>query len=68
MNTPSIESTRVPSLHDHLDELDYHFQNLFDQFGNAYCCFDDINHLIATCPLEFLLIEIQHLILFLRRH
>ena len=68
MNTSSTESTQVPMLHIHLDELDWHFQELFDQFGNIYCCFKDINRLVATCPLEFLLFEIQQLVSFLRRH
>ena len=55
-------------LEQHLDELDWYFQELFDQFGNVYCCFDDINHLVSTHPLEFLLFEIQQLVSFLQRH
>ena len=65
MNRPSIESTQVPTLEQHLDELDWYFQELFNQFGNVYCCFDDINHLVSTYPLEFLLFEIQQLVSFL---
>ena len=68
MNKPSTESTRAPTLEQHLDELNWHFQELFDQLGNVYCCFDDINCLVSTCPLEFLLFEIQQLVSFLRRH
>ena len=68
MNRPSEESTRIPMLEQHLDELDWYFQELFDQFGNVYCCFNDINHLVSTHPLEFLLFEIQQLVSFLRRH
>ena len=41
---------------------------MFDQLGNLYCLFDDINRLLVDCPLEFLLFEIQQLISFLRWH
>ena len=53
------------SLADDLEELDLHFEEIFDQFRNAYCLFDDINHLLTNCPLEFLLFEIQQLVSFL---
>ena len=68
MNSESHESTTCPSLHDCLEELDWHFQDIFDQFGNVYGLFDDINHLVASHPLEFLLFEIQQTVSFLRRH
>ena len=54
------------SLTDDLEELDWHFEDIFDQFGNVYCLFSDINHLLVDCPLEFLLFEIQQLVSFLR--
>ena len=56
------------SLTDDLEELDWRFEDIFDQFGNIYCLFSDLNHLLVNCPLEFLLFEIQQLVSFLRRH
>ena len=60
--TPSL------SLTNDLEELDWYFQDIFDQFGNVYCLLDDINQLLIDYPLEFLLFEIQQLVSFLRRH
>ena len=51
-----------------LEELDWYFQDMFNQFGNVYCFLDDINQLLIDYPLEFLLFEIQQLVSFLRRH
>ena len=68
MNPPTPKTASVISLTDDLEELDLHFENIFDQFGNAYCLFDNINCLLANCPLEFLLFKIQQLVSFLRRH
>ena len=68
MNSESHESITCPSLHDCLEELDWHFQEIFDQFGNMYGLFDDINHLVASYPLEFLLFEIQQTVSFLHQH
>ena len=48
-----------------LEELDWYFQDLFDQFGNIYGLLEDINQLTVNCPLEFLLFEIQQLVSFL---
>ena len=60
--TPSL------SLTNDLEELDWYFQDIFDQFGNVYCLLDDINQLLIDYPLEFLLFKIQQLVSFLRRH
>ena len=68
MNPLTPKTASMVSLADDLEELDLHFEDIFDQFGNAYCLFDDINRLLANCPLEFLLFEIQQLVSFLRRH
>ena len=68
MDSSTPDTASVLSLSANLDELDWYFQELFDQFGNLYGFFDDINHLLANCPLEFLVFETQHLISFLRRH
>ena len=56
------------SLTNDLEELDWYFQDMFDQFGNVYCFLDDINQLLVDYPLEFLLFKIQQLVSFLRRH
>ena len=68
MNRESHKTVTCPSLHDCLEELDWHFQDIFDQFRNVYGLLDDINCLIASYPLEFLLFEIQQTVSFLRRH
>ena len=68
MNPSTLKTASMVSLTDDLEELDWHFEDIFDQFGNVYCLFSDINHLLVDCPLEFLLFEIQQLVSFLRRH
>ena len=65
-STPETASTL--SLKNDMEELDWYFQDIFDQFGNMYCFLDDINRLLDECPLEFLLFETQQLISFLRHH
>ena len=62
------ETTSSLSLTNDLEELDWYFQDIFDQFGNMYGLFDDINQLLVDYPLEFLLLEIQQLVSFLQRH
>ena len=66
LSTPETASSL--SLTNDLEELDWYFQDMFDQFGNVYCFLDDINQLLIDYPLEFLLFEIQQLVSFLRRH
>ena len=56
------------SLTDDLEELDWYFEDMFNQFGNVYCLFDNINHLLIDCPLEFLLFETQQLVSFFHCH
>ena len=56
------------SLTNDLEELNWYFQDIFDQFGNVYGLFDDISQLLVDYPLEFLLPEIQQLVSFLQRH
>ena len=68
MNSSTLETASVLSLTGDLEELDWYFQDMFDQFGNVYCLFDDINCLLINCPLKFLLLETQQLVSFLRRH
>ena len=68
MNLLTSETASPLSLTDDMEELDWFFQDIFDQFGNVYCLFDDINRLLDDCPLEFLLFEVQQLISFLRWH
>ena len=51
-----------------LEELNWYFQDIFDQFRNVYSLFDDISQLLVDYPLEFLLLEIQQLVSFLQRH
>ena len=68
MNSLTPETASTLSLTNDMEELDWYFQDIFDQFGNMYCLFDDINHLLDDCPLEFLLFEVQQLISFLQRH
>ena len=65
-STPGTASSL--SLTDDLEELDWYFQDLFDQFGNVYSLLEDINQLTVDCPLEFLLFEIQQLVSFLQQH
>ena len=68
MNLSTLETASMLSLTDDLEELDWYFEDIFDQFGNVYCLFNNINHLLVDCPLEFLLFEIQQLVSFLHRH
>ena len=68
MNSSTLETASMISLTDDLEELDRHFEDIFNQFGNMYCLFNNINHLLVDCPLEFLLFEIQQLVSFLCRH
>ena len=62
------KTTSSLSLTNDLEELDWYFQDIFDQFRNVYGLFDDINQLLVNYPLEFLLLEIQQLVSFLQRH
>ena len=68
MDSSTPDTASLLSLANNLDELDWHFQDLFNQFGNMYSFLDDINRLLVDCPLEFLIFETQQLVLFLRRH
>ena len=68
MNSSTLETASMLSLTDDLEELDWYFEDMFDQFGNMYCLFDDINRLLVDCPLEFLLFKTQQLVSFLRHH
>ena len=68
MNSSTPKTASMVSLTDDLEELDWRFEDIFDQFGNVYCLFSDINHLLVDCPLEFLLFKIQQLVSFLCRH
>ena len=62
MNSLTSETASTLSLMDDMEELDWYFQDIFDQFGNVYCLFNNINCLLDDCPLEFLLFEVQQLI------
>ena len=66
MNSLTPETASMLSLVNDTEELDWYFQDMFDQLGNLYCLFDDINRLLIDCPLEFLLFEVQQLVSFLR--
>ena len=68
MDSSTPDTASLLSLANDLNELDWHFQDLFDQFGNMYSFLDDINRLLVGCPLEFLIFETQQLVSFLRRH
>ena len=68
MNMSTPETALLLSLTNDTEELDWYFQDVFDQFGNLYCFFEDINCLLVDCPLEFLLFEAQQLISFLCCH
>ena len=68
MNSLTPETASMLSLMDDMEELDWYFQNIFDQFGNVYCLFNNINCLLNDCSIEFLLFEVQQLISFLRWH
>ena len=68
MNPLTPETTSTLSLKNNMEELNWHFQDIFNQFGNMYCFFDDKNHLLDECPLEFFLFEVQQLISFLQQH
>lgn len=39
MNNSTHETTSLLSLSNHLEEMDWYFQDLFNQFRNIYCCF-----------------------------
>ena len=65
MSSLTPETASMLSLTDDVEELDWYFQDIFDQFGNMYCLFDNINRLLNDCPLEFLLFKVQQLISFL---
>ena len=67
-NASTSNTASTLSLVDQLEELDWYFQDIFDQFGNMYKLFDNINHLVEEYPLIFLLFEIQQLTSFLQRH
>ena len=67
-NLSTPETTPSLSLTNDLEELNCYFQDMFDQFGNVYALFDNINQLLVNYPLEFLLLKIQQLVSFLRRH
>ena len=67
-NSSTPGTTSSLSLTDDLEELDWYFQDLFDQFVNIYGLLEDINQLTVDCPLEFLLFEIQQLVSFLQQH
>ena len=66
MNSSTPDTASLLSLTNDLDELDWHFQDLFDRFGNMYSFLEDINRLLIDCPLEFLIFETQQLVSFLR--
>ena len=66
MNMSTPETASLLSLMNNVEELDWYFQDMFDQLGNLYCFFNNINHLLVDCPLEFLLFEIQQLVSFLQ--
>ena len=66
MNPSTPKTTSMMSLTDDLEELNWRFEDIFNQFGNVYCLFSDINYLLDNCPLEFLLSKIQQLVSFLR--
>ena len=68
MDSSTPDTASLLSLANKLDELDWYFQDLFDQFGNMYSFLEDINRLLVDCPLEFLIFETQQLVSFLRRH
>ena len=68
MDSPTPDTASLLSLSANLDELDLYFQVLFDQLGNLYSFFDDINCLLADCPLEFIVFETQHFVSFLQQH
>ena len=68
MNLSTPETASMISLTDDLEELNWHFEDISDQFRNMYCLFNDINHLLVDCPLEFLLFKIQQLVSFLCCH
>ena len=67
MNSSTLETASMLSLTDDLEELDWYFEDMFNQFGNMYCLFDNINCLLVDCPLEFLLFKTQQLVSFLCR-
>ena len=68
MNSLTPETASTLLLMDNMEELDWYFQDIFNQFGNMYCLFDNINRLLEDCPLEFFLFEVQQLISFLWQH
>ena len=68
MNSTTSDTASSLSLTNDLEEMDWYFQDLFDQFGNMYSFLEDINRLLIDCPLEFLIFETQQLVSFLRQH
>ena len=68
MNSLTPETASMLSLTNDMEKLDWYFQDIFNQFGNVYCLFNNINRLLDDCPLEFLLFEVQQLISFLQWH
>ena len=68
MSSLTPETASMLSLTDDLEELDWYFEDMFNQFGNMYSLFNDINRLLVDCPLEFLLFKTQQLVSFLCRH
>ena len=49
MNLLTPKTASMLSLTDNLEELGWYFQDMFDQFGNVYCLFNDINRLLVDC-------------------
>ena len=68
MNTPTSETASIISFTNQTEELNWYFQDIFNQIGNLYGFFKDINCLVVECPLEFILFEIQNLTSFLQQH
>ena len=68
MNLSTSDTASSLSLANDLEEIDWYFQDLFDQLGNMYSFLEDINRLLVDCPLEFLVFETQQLVSFLRQH
>ena len=68
MNLSTSDTASSLSLANDLEEIDWYFQDLFDQLKNMYSFLEDINRLLVDCPLEFLVFETQQLVSFLRQH
>ena len=65
MNRLTPEATSLLLLTNDVEELDWYFQDIFNQFRNLYCFLHNISCLFVDCPLEFLLFETQQLVSFL---